>query len=120
MREWFFLAERAVVPLPRFPARMITGQAASRAVQNAQLCAIAKVFSVCGTGGTSDCICWVSPLNNGQNGAPNEDGSPRLAKFVQYPFMAVASCCCGADSALPKAAVGSPNRYWISDACAAP
>src|SRR5260370_6459697 len=112
MREWFFLAERAVVPLPRFPARMITGQAASRAVQNAQLCAIAKVFSVCGTGGTSDCIGWVSPLNSGQNGAPNDDGSPLLAKFVQYPFMVAASCCCCAESAVGNAAV-SPNRYWI-------
>jgi len=59
------------------------GQAPSRAVQNAQLCVFAKFVSVCGAGGASDCIFWVRLLKSGQNGVPNEEGNPRLAKFVQ-------------------------------------
>jgi len=43
-----------------------------------------------------------------------------LAKFVQYPVMIVASCCCGTDSAFGKAAMGRSITYWISDAWAAP
>lgn len=38
------------------------GQAASRAAQNAQLCVLAKPVSVCGAGGTSDCIVWLTSL----------------------------------------------------------
>jgi hypothetical protein len=98
-------------------AAAFAGQpAACRAVQNAQSCALAKLVCVRGTGGTSDCILWVRPLNGGQDG----DGNPRLAKFVQSRFMIAASSCCGEVSALPKAAVGRSITYWISDAWAAP
>src|SRR5215472_4281379 len=96
------------------------GQPASRAVQNAQWCVAAKSVWVCGVGGASDCIFWVRLLKNGQNGVPNEEGNPSLAKFAQYPFMIVASCCCCAESVPGKAAVGRSIRYWISDAWAAP
>src|SRR5580658_5872203 len=95
-------------------------QAASRAVQKAHLWVVAKSVSVCGVGGISDCIGWVRLLNSGQNGVPEEAGNPRLAKFVQYPFMVAASCCCWGESVPGKAAVGRAIRYWISVAWAAP
>ena len=99
---------------------MLVGQPPPRAVQNAQLCVVAKSLSACGVGGVSDCIFWVRLLKSGQNGVPDEEGNPRSAKFVQYPFMIVASCCCDADSVPGKATVGRSIRYWISDAWAAP
>src|SRR5215472_11732282 len=103
-----------------FIDRHSTGYAASRAVQNAHLCVLAKFVSVCGAGGASDCIFWVRLLKSGQNGVPNEEGNPRLARSVQYPFMIAASSCCCAESVPGKAAVGRPNRYWSSDAWVAP
>ena len=81
---------------------------------------VAKSVSVCGVGGASDSIAWVRLWEGGQNGVPDEEGNPRLAKFVQYPFMIAASCGCCAESVPGKAAVGRSIRYWISVACAAP
>src|SRR6516162_4468055 len=95
-------------------------QAAGRAAQNAQLCVLAKSVSVCGAGGASDCTFWVRALKSGQSGVPDEAGDPLLAKFVQYPCMVAASCCCGAESACGKATVGRSIRYWTSDPWAAP
>ena len=83
------------------------------------MCVFAKSVSVCGAGGVSDCIFCVRVLKSDQNGVLDDEGNPRSAKFVQYAFMVVASCCCCADSVPGKAAVGRPNRYWISDECVA-
>ena len=52
------------------------------AAQNAHLCCAAKLVSVCGPGGTSDWISCVTLLRFCQNGMPNEEGNPRLAKFA--------------------------------------
>jgi len=43
------------------------------------LCVVAKSVWVCGVGGASDSIVWVTLLNSGQKGVPNEEGNQRLA-----------------------------------------
>jgi len=61
-------------------------------------------------------VGWLAAVNRGHR-AP---GRPDLARLVQSRFMAAASRCCAAVRTPGKAVLFRLNRYWTSDAWAAP
>src|SRR6201996_5827191 len=86
------------------------------AAQNEQWCSAEKPVSLTGRGGTRSRHTGCAAENRGQPPA----GVPNLARVVQYPRMVAASCCWAGDSVAGKPSAFSVNRYWISEAWAAP
>src|SRR6185312_16125631 len=94
------------------------------ASQNAQWCRVAKSDSTWTPAGASD---WMSssssrPGKSGQNGSGKRSrrnvlGSPVRANSVQYSIIVSDRRCCVGASVTD---CGSVNKYWISEACAAP
>src|ERR1051325_7611401 len=87
--------------------------------QNAQWGSAANPVSCAGCGGTSDCMLSVAVANAANGGWRREPGWPVRAKVVQYEIIASDSFSWLASRPGAGTVIGSVNRYWISDACAA-